>query len=59
MKKLKSKRFTLLVYASLAVTAITLIALFKDMESVAVIGVTGLCGMIAYYTSQETKRKSE
>jgi len=54
-----SKRFSILLYASVAVTGITFISMFKDMESVAVIGVTGLCGIIAWYTKMETDRPSK
>lgn len=54
-----SKRFLLVATALIIVATMGVIALFKDMEAVAVTCVTGLIGIIGFYVEKETKRPSK
>lgn len=58
-RKRISKRFAMACYAAVSVTGITYISVFKEMESVAVIGITGLCALIYYYTKKESDNPSK
>ena len=58
MKKFKSKRFTLVVGCLIATALLSTYAIHEGMETVAAIGLAGICAVIYWYTKQETKRPS-
>jgi len=58
MEKLTRSRFKTTWTFGLIVAVLTGAAIYKDMNDVAVIGVGVLGGIVAKYSHDETKRKS-